>query len=282
MSRIFEALQQLSVDTGLGEDYAPTKARPQVLSTIGEAVDLDTVSCFSLPVRAESRLPTLSDPNSLAAEKYRALAAKLRQAQSRKGVKNVLTASAMRGDGKTVTSANLAITLASHGDKTLLIDGDLHKPSLHSLLGINQPQGFAEWAGESTSIVDYLHREQHMPLWFLPAGNCVEQPLSKIEAPATKDLLRQLRSWFDWIVIDSPPLIPLTDSSVWAGMCDAVLLLVREGVTPKGIFAKSVEALDKSKLFAVILNDAYTRESEYYGQYYSASTRRRLPHSEDS
>src|SRR5437763_746435 len=104
MSRIFEALQQLNVETSLGEaDYVSTKARQQVIgTTASEATELDTVSYFTFSVRADSRLVALCDPNSLAAEKYRALAAKLRQAQNRKGIKNLLTASAMRGDGKSM------------------------------------------------------------------------------------------------------------------------------------------------------------------------------------
>ena len=271
MSRVFEALQQLNIEAGLA-DVDPDAlliSLPVVAGPDPELAALRRVPQFSLRFRPESRLVALSEPNSLAAEKLRGLATRLRQAQTRRPMKKLLVTSAMGGDGKSVISANLAITLASRGQKTLLIDGDLHKPTLHKLLEIEGAEGFAQWAELNAPIADYLHREERMPLWFLPAGICTEQPLSRIESEGTDGLLKQLSDWFDWIVIDSPPLVPLTDSSVWAAMCDSVLLLVREGVTAKRTFMKAFESIDKSKLFGILLNDAGSSDTKYYAQYYS-------------
>jgi protein-tyrosine kinase len=274
MSRVFEALQQ--VNLGAGEEV-PAEPYPigdssQLLSELGgEVMKLDAARQFVLPSTPATRLIARSEPHTLAAEKLRGLAARLRQARSPRACKRILIASAVRGDGKSMMSANLAITFASQGERTLLIDGDLHKPTLHPLLSISDRRGFSDWTESSASITDFLLREQRLPLWVLPAGNPVDQPLAKIQLPATKDLLEKLSSWFDWIVIDSPPMLPLADSGVWATMCDSILLVVREAVTPKKALLKTLDSIEKAKLFAVVLNDAYSNESKYYRQYYSGA-----------
>ena len=84
-------------------------------------------------------------------------------------------------------------------------------------------------------------------------------------------MLSKLGNWFDWVVIDSPPLVPLADSTVWSTMSDLLLLVVREGATPRKALVKAVDSVDKSKLCAVVLNDALSPESKYYRQYYVGS-----------
>jgi len=275
MSRVFEALQQLS--PGELEDRSPegdlmAQASSVLTALAGEVAQLDTVRQFSLPAIPASRLVAMSEPHTLAAEKLRGLAARLHQMRSRRSGKRILIASAVRGDGKSMMSANLAVTLASQGDRTLLIDGDLHKPTLHQLMGIRERRGFTEWCDQRSSIADYMFREERMPFWFLPAGATVDQPITNIQSPATSELLSKLGNWFDWIVIDSPPLVPLADSTVWSTMSDLLLLVVREGATPRKALVKALDAIDKSKLFAVVLNAALSSESKYYRQYYIGSS----------
>lgn len=270
MSRVFEALQQLS--TGGLEDRSAegdSIVESSLLTALaGEVAQLDNVRLFSLPAIPASRLFAACEPHTLAAEKLRGLVARLRQMRSRRNAKRILIASAVRGDGKSMMSANLAVTLASQGERTLLIDGDLHKPTLHQLMGIRERHGFTDWCEQGTSIAEYMFREQRMPLWFLPAGSAVDQPITSIQSLATSELLSKLGNWFDWVVIDSPPLVPLADSTVWSTMSDLLLLVVREGATPRKALIKAVDALDKSKLCAVVLNDAMSPESKYYRQYY--------------
>jgi receptor protein-tyrosine kinase len=274
MSRIFAALQQSIPEMApIGAD--PTETLPALLAKpSGDLSSLGEVPSFSIPTASEKRLFAFNDPNCLGAEKIRAVAARLRYAQQRRALKKVLVASAVRGDGKTMMSSNLALTLASHGEKTLLIDGDLHKPSLSSLLGVNhQERGFANWWAERDDIVSYLHKADRMPLWFFPAGTCHEQPLTVIQSAQTAELVKQLGEWFSWVIIDSPPLVPLADAGIWATISDAVLLLLRQAKTPKKELRKGLESLDKSKIFGIVLNDATTTEEKYYREYYRDSTR---------
>jgi len=272
MSRVFEALQQLNL--GASAELAPdadpiADPSPLLPAIVGEIMQLDAARQFVLSPVPTTRLVARLEPHTLAAEKLRGLAARLRQTRSPRGCKRILMASAVRGDGKSMMSANLAITLASQGERTLLIDGDLHKPTLHSLLGIRDRRGFTDWAEEQSSIANYLVREQRLPLWVLPAGKAVDQPLNSIQMLATRELLAKLSNGFDWIIIDSPPVVPLADSGVWSTMCDLVLLVVREGSTPKRALTKALDSIEKTKLFATILNDAISNESKYYRQYYA-------------
>jgi len=274
MSRIFEALQQANPDFGrpLSEaSESPQRLSPFAAALIGEVPVMEEASQFALPRDSESRLVAWTQPNSLAAENLRTLSARLRQSQQRRQLRRILVTSAVQGDGKSTISANLAITLAAQGERTLLLDGDLHQPSLATTLGVNGERGFVDWCEESDLTASPLLRAEGLPLWILPAGICKDQPLNVLQSSAASELLRQLGEWFSWIVIDSPPLVPLTDANVWATASDAVLLVVREGATPRKALAKCLESVEKSKLFALVMNDATSQEERYYRDYYNAS-----------
>jgi len=282
MSRIFEALQQANPELGrtLSESpEGPEALTPFAATLIGESAALEEASQFPLPTDTESRLVAWLEPNSLAAENFRALSARLRHTQRRKSLKTIQVTSAVRGDGKSTISANLAITLAAHGERTLLLDGDLHQSSLASTLQVEGEHGFADWCERSEPVANLLSKADGLPLWFLPAGICVDQPLTILQSPRTSELLKLLTSWFSWIIIDSPPLVPLIDARVWATMSDTVLLVARQGITPKKALTKSLEGFDKSKLFALVMNDAIPQEERYYRDYRKATgsteTRRR-------
>ncbi|HWC17568.1 MAG TPA: CpsD/CapB family tyrosine-protein kinase, partial [Terriglobales bacterium] len=173
-------------------------------------------------------------------------------------------------DGKSTVSANLALTLATHGERTLLLDGDLHQPALARMLGITVQKGLANANHGSEALVNLLHRARTLPLWFLPAGRSSQQPLTIIQSTTTTELLKQLASSFTWIIIDSPPLIPLADAAVWAGLSDAVLVVARQGCTPKKALEKAIGSFEKSKVFGMIMNDGNAKEQRYYREYHAA------------
>ena len=276
MSRIFEALQQANPD--LGRSLSEFTDGPQSSSQfsaalIGEAPAMDEARQFSLPMDSESRLVAWMDPHSLAAENLRGLSARLRQAQQRRPLNRVLVTSAVKADGKSTISLNLAITLAAHGEKTLLVDGDLHQHALSATLGLGDEPGLADWCERSEILGNILHRAEGLPLWFLPAGICEEQPLKVLQSSRSAELLKQLGTWFSWIIIDSPPLVPLADGNVWCTLSDAVLLVVKERVTPKRALVTALEALEKSKLFALVMNHATPQEERYYREYRNKALR---------
>ncbi len=105
--------------------------------------------------------------------------------------------------------------------------------------------------------------------WFLPAGHPAENPLELMQSGRLSALIEQLTAAFDWIIIDSPPVLPLADTSLWARLVDGVLLVAREGVTRKRQLKRGLEALDQSKLLGMVLNSSTNSDHENYYQRYS-------------
>jgi len=270
MSRIFEALQQANPELGRSLSEPSESAdglSPFSSLLIGEMPGLEEAPQFCLPVDSAMRLVAWTEPHSLAAENLRGLAARLRQAQQRRPLSRILVTSPVKGDGKSTISINLAITLAAHGEKTLLLDGDLHQRFLTTTVGIDDERGLADCCERSAPLASLLRRVEGLPLWFLPAGISEDQPLKILQSSRATELLKQLGNLFSWIVIDSPPLVPLADGNVWATMSDAILLVVRERLTPRRALVKALENVEKAKLFAMVMNDAIPQEERYYREY---------------
>lgn len=269
MSRIFEALQQAKSETVA---QAPTPSPAPASSESPRNVDgvsgLDQVPSFSIRTLPEHRLVVMTDEHSLAAEKIRVLSTRLRNLQQRRGLKKVLITSSISEEGKSVISANLALTVAMRGRKnTLLIGGDFRRPMLGKLFGVSEVPGVAEWWRGGESICGYLRRVEGLPLWLLPAGDGLEQPLEILQSERFSKLMAQLGEWFDCVIVDSPPLFPMADSGVWMNLVDGVLLVARAGRTPKRLMQKTVESVEKGKLLGIVMNGATEGQQQHYYYY---------------
>ena len=276
MSRLFEALQQSEAEV---QQPFPQQPSPKVkvesvplerMPEIEPAVpQLEQVRSLGISPNAESDLPFFADPNAIAFEKFRLLAFRLRQAQERSHFKRVLVTSSVVQDGKSLVSANLAVTLAEREkQKVLLIEGDLRLPRLGQIFGLGRLAGLADWADQQhRPFTDFIYRLGESSLWLLPAGRGKLSPLEVLNSEGLAKLMNELTAWFDCIVIDSPPLVPLADAHVWETLADATLLVVREGKTPKKMLEKSLEALDRGKLIGAVLNEATLSQHKYYHYY---------------
>jgi capsular exopolysaccharide synthesis family protein len=278
MSRLFEALQR-SEPEGFGFDFAqpqplateqPKTAQTELLKTA--ATDTHEFGRFpSLPISLsrDGRLVSLSEEESLGAEKFRFLAVRLRQIQRTRHLKKLLVTSTIPEEGKSVVSGNLAVTLARRKEqKVLLLEGDLRRPVLAREFGLAHLAGLTECLqGEPRPVTNIYHLDG-VGLWFLPAGKSPENPLELMQSGRLSELLDQLTAWFDWIIIDSPPILPLADTSVWTRFADGVLLVAREGTTQKRQLQRGLEALDQSKLLGAVLNSCTNADhSNYYQRY---------------
>jgi capsular exopolysaccharide synthesis family protein len=238
----------------------------------------DDLSRFqSLPVSLppDSKLICLTVPESLGAEKFRFLGVRLRQLQQSRPLKKLLITSTIPEEGKTTVAANLATILArKQQPKILLLDGDLRRPSLSKLFGLGSLPGLSEWLhGEPRPITD-IYRLEGPNLWFLPSGHPPENPLELMQSGRLSRLMEQLAAWFDWIIIDSPPVLPLADTSVWARVADGILLVTREGTTKRRPLQSGLQALEQSKLLGAIINSsASTDHTKYYYRYGPAAAR---------
>jgi len=219
-------------------------------------------------VPPQSRVVCVTDKDSLAAEKFRFLGVRLRQLQQTRPLKRVLITSTIPQEGKSMVAANLACTLARRThQKTLLVDGDLRRPSVARLFGLGKTPGLSEWLqGERTPMTSIYHLED-AGLWVLPAGNSPRNPLEAMQSGRLSGLMEQLTSWFDWVIIDSPPVLPLADTSVWMRMADGVLLVARQGTSEREHLKRGIEALEPTKLLGAIVNcSAKSAQSDYYYQ----------------
>jgi protein-tyrosine kinase len=230
-------------------------------------MDLPEKQTFTVPADPECRLVAYTDRSSAAAERFGRLASRLKYAQQRHSLRSVLITSAVPGDGKTMVATNLAITLAMHQQRTLIIDCDLRKPSLARLLGIESECGLAEWWKHHTPVARQLFREKLIPLWVLPGGIEVENPNSLLQSAEFSELLREMSQRFDWVIIDSPPLVPFWDAATIATVSDATVLVTRRCSTPKNLLQDILKTIDSKKIIATLLNDAKVTDSKYYRYY---------------
>jgi len=203
-------------------------------------------------------------------EQYRRLAATLHHAQEDTGLKVVMIASAVVGEGKTLTASNLALTLSESYRRTvLLIDGDLRRPALHVVFNLDAPYGLSEGL---LSVV-----EQKLPLYrvsprltILPAGTPISDPMAGLTSNRMRRVIQEARAAFDWVIVDTPPVGLLPDANLLATMADGTLLVVRAGSTPYHQVTRAIDALNRDRLLGVVLNSAAinTNGSHNYYTYY--------------
>lgn len=215
---------------------------------------------------ANSRLICLSDTATPAAEAFHLLSVRLRHRQKERGIKSLLITSTVPQEGKSMVAANLACALGSgERQKVLLIDGDMRRPSQSKNFGLAKISGLCNYLQGKRSLTACLYHLAAAGIWILPAGENPSGYSELIQSPQLPKLMATLYSLFDWIVIDSPPVLPMVDTSVWARQADGILLLARHGTTNKRKLQKGLEALDPSKLIGAVLNaSANAIDSDYY------------------
>jgi capsular exopolysaccharide synthesis family protein len=234
---------------------------------------LEQCPCLSVSIPADSRLVSIEKEESLGAEKFRFLTVRLRQLRQTRPLKKVLITSTIPQEGKSTVAANLACTLARRKpQRTLLLEGDLRRPTVAARFGLGRVPGLSEWfRGEGSAM--NIYRLESLGLWVMPAGNAAENPLELMQSGKLSPLMEQLAAWFDWIVIDSPPVLPLGDTSIWARQADGILLVTRPGVTEKQQLKRGLEMLEKTKFLGALVNDSTNAaHSDYYQRYGPAAS----------
>lgn len=205
--------------------------------------------------------------NPRAAEQFRTLRSRLYQLQQSQSIRTLLVTSSIPGEGKTFVAANLAQAIVRQPDRrVLLIDADLRRSRLHVPLGAPSAPGLTDYLGGETDELSVIQQEQEGNLCFIPGGNDVSNPSELLSNDRLKNLLTRLAPVFDWVIIDSPPCLPVADASVLADLCDGVLLIVRSGSTPSMIAQRACQELQGRKIVGVVLNAM--AEPPAYGPYH--------------
>lgn len=286
MSRIFDALQRSGVEQS-GVEYPDTiSVVTKVFEAPGEKV-VEAPAEKEAPASATPDFPSIevhvtaprlvffTEPESLAAEKFRLLGVRLRQLQQIRPIKKVLVTSTIAEEGKSMVSANLACVLARRKrQKVLLIEGDLRRPVLEQQFGLGKLEGLTEWLRGEAESAGSMYHLQGPDFWLMPAGHPPTNPLELMQSARLSALMGQVTNMFDWIIVDSPPLLPLADTTVWQRLTDGTLLVVREGTAEKTPLQRGLEILKKADLIGVVLNSSSNRNHHNYYQRYATAAKK--------
>src|SRR5579871_1660389 len=204
-------------------------------------------------------------------EEFRTLRSRLYHAREKMPLKKILITSALPKEGKSFTSANLAqVLVRQHGRRVLLIDADLRGPRLHLMLGTTPGPGLSDYLQGRNDEFSIMQRGPMENLFFIPSGTGIEDPAEMVGNGRLKILMQRVEPLFDWIIIDSPPAVPVSDASVLAKTCDGVLMVVRSNSTPSDVARKAREELLEQCLIGVVLNGTSDEAAPYSKYYYEA------------
>src|SRR6201984_2712999 len=207
------------------------------------------------------------EENALGTEQFRTLRSRLYQMREKTSLKKILVTSALPQEGKSFVAAILAqVLVRQHGRRVLLIDGDLRGARLHSALGTTSSPGLADYLLGESDEFSIMQRGPMENLFFVPSGRSVTHPAELIANGRLKMLLQRVEPLFDWIIVDSPPAVPVSDASQLANFCDGVLMVVRSNSTPYDTAQKARQEFHGKTLVGVVLNGI--SKSESYARYY--------------
>jgi len=182
----------------------------------------------------------------------------------------LLVTSPNAGDGKSNTAANLAVTMASAGKRVVLVDGDLRKPSLHQIFNLENRVGLTSALLSGNGARSYIQPSGFDNLWVLASGPLPPNPSELLSSPRMRDLMDVLRREADAVILDSPPALVVTDTTLLAALADATILVAEAGHTRSAALRQAVDGLTRAtdRLLGVVLNKAGRRGAPAYHHYY--------------
>ena len=225
------------------------------------------------------RLITYEDPKSPVSESYRSLRTNIAYAKAENRIKSLLVSSPQAGEGKSTTTANLAIAFAQLRKRTLLVDADLRKPVQHNVFDHSRSPGLSEYlVGEVEDINTIIHPTKVENLFIVTAGGLPPNPSELLGSDRMSELIDQLEHEWDMVLFDSPPIVAVTDASMISSEIDAIALVVKAGQTDRSAVDRALDTVKnvKAPLLGVILNGAnaetlagkYSYYYSYYNYYY--------------
>lgn len=295
MSRIHEALKKAeqerqsvratetitapSVEAGVSEirENAPAVVAPERVASSSETGKTTEFLRFEDIVANCARAEWHLDPNvnvffnpslsSHGAEQFRTLRSRLYQLRGNQRLRTLLITSSVPGEGKTFAVANLAQAIVRQPDRrALVIDADLRCARLHTVLGAPSAPGLTDYLRGEADEMAIIQHGQEGNLCFIPGGNDVTNPSELLSNGRLKLLLERVTPVFDWVILDSPPCLPVADATILAGLCDGVLMVVRAGSTPSSTVQRACQEMGGRNLVGVVLNAV--QKSHLYGSYY--------------
>jgi protein-tyrosine kinase len=267
MSRIHEALRKSVQENSDVAKPRPSKVEalsglfegaPPLGTAVEEPVefkDLD-LDGFGQPAK----------PREAPSEEFRTLRTRLNHLQTVQSLRTVVITSASPAEGKSFTAANLAITQAQlAGKRVLLADFDFRRPNIHKPFQIDCSPGMTDYLVGQATLGDIIQKVAGLNLYLMTAGDSVPNPLELLNLRECKNLIDQMRDHFDWVILDSPPLLFAADANLLASMCDGIILVVRIGATTFDAVSRAIPSLSENNVLGVVVNGA--RRGELYNKY---------------
>lgn len=276
MSRIFDAVRKAERDRQGGEAAAnadESQAWRETASAAQFSID-DLNQVPSLSCETNDGFRPAATWHGAGQETFRVLHHRLELIRRKRSLKKLLITSAIPKEGKTTVAINLAVALARSSSRVLLIDADLRHPGVYRALGLPAQSGLADWLEERAEVNAVLRRLDPYGFFYLSSGKAGTNPAEVLRQPQMAEFLARTESAFDWVVIDSPPLVPFVDSHHLATLVDGVLLVLRIGVTPKPALEQAMASLGGAFLAGAVLNGSRNENRSYYDYYEQQGTGR--------
>jgi capsular exopolysaccharide synthesis family protein len=218
-----------------------------------------------------SMVVTLFDSRSSVSEAFRALRTHIQFANPGQSIRSLLITSAGPEEGKTVTAANLAVSIAQGGSRVILVDADLRRPSIHRLFGLRKAPGFSNLIIDvEGEIKSYLQPTKVEGLWILPSGTLPPNPAELLGSPRAAEVMKRLEDYADIVIYDSPPAATVTDALILATRVEGVLQVVLAGHTRRDLVWQGRVALERvgACVLGPVLNRVPKSDLGYYHYYY--------------
>ena len=227
---------------------------------------LDQVQEVPFRVATDSLLIDVTRPHEAPMEEFRMLRTRLNHMKSLQPIHSVVVTSASPAEGKSLTAANLALAQAHlAGNMTLLADFDFRRPIVHTLFGIDRTPGITDYLLGKVPLHQALRRVAGTNLYLMPAGEAVINPLELLNLREVKQMIDRLPALFNWMILDSPPLLFAADASLLSTLCHGTLLVVRIGHTTIDSVTRAMQSLCNNNVLGIVVNGA--RRGELYSKY---------------
>jgi len=282
MSRIEKALEkaaQLRATEQPASQENKESVAPRPAVTAMPVVTLRESSPTVSISSANLMLTTINDPFSAVSEQYRKLKSTVVRMTNQESFRNlIMVASAVAGEGKSMTAVNLAISLAQELDLTvLLIDADLRRPSIHRYLEFEPALGLSDCLLDGVDPGDAIINTSIGSLSIMPAGKEVSNPLELFSSRKMQDLLAELKHRYNdrYVIIDTPPLLPFAETRLLGHLVDGIVFVIQEGLAPRESIQEAIEALKGCPILGVLLNNSTTvsNDSHHYSTYYKRAAK---------
>jgi len=270
MSRVHDALRRAEQTgaipapvpraEGIGRAAAVADPGPNVQGLLERVPEIPLIQA------AESLLIDASRPHEAPMEEFRTLRTRLNHLKSLQPIASIVITSPSPAEGKSLSAANLALA-QSHlaGNTTLLADFDFRRPVIHSLFGIDRSPGITDFLLGRVDLAQAIRHVAGTNLYLMPAGEAVINPLELLNLREVKYMLDRLPSVFNWVILDSPPLLFAADANLLSTLCHGTLLVVRIGHTTIDSVTRAVQSLCNNNVLGIVVNGA--RRGELYSKY---------------